>query len=637
MSLFRQLWLAVISLTLAIFIGSFLVSVLSARAYLEQQLSIKNLDNANALALSLSQLPEKDPVAIELLVSAQFDSGHYQVIRLADPEHRVIVERKYAGDSLGAPVWFARVFPIRATQGIAQVQDGWRQLGTLTVTSHSRYAYAELWNGALRLLTWLLAAGFIAGVIGTLVMRMIVRPLNQVVGQAQAISERRFITLNEPRTPELKSVVRAMNQMVARLKQIFAEEAERLDQLRREINHDSVTGLPNRDAFMNYLQTALVREDAAPLGVLLIVRLTDLNEMNRLLGHGAADLLLKRVAAILTEHCAQHPAHLAARLKGADFALLAPEEADCAKLTQELVALLHQQLTSEWPAMGDHFHAGAIRYHRSDDIAKLLAAADQALAAAEGKGPNGWHAASEGEEPLARSTDAWRNLLTTAISEKRLKLALFPVRTADGRELHQESVVRLQTTPVGPWLVAGDFIPMAARLKLSSSLDFEVIRLAMDALQSAPGDIAVHLSTDTIIDWGFHNRLSNLLNQHPDIRTRLWFEISEYGVLRQPAAFREIARMLKAMRCRVGVEHAGHRLSDLAQLADLGLDYLKVDSNLIRAIEQNHGNQALLKGLCKMAHTLEITVIAEGVESQAELALLLQLGFDAATGPAVTD
>ena len=108
-------------------------------------------------------MPEKDPVAIELLVSAQFDSGHYQVIRLTDPEHRVIVERKYVGDALGAPAWFARIFPIRAAQGIAQVQDGWRQLGTLTVTSHSRYAYFELWNGALRLLTWLLAAGFVAG------------------------------------------------------------------------------------------------------------------------------------------------------------------------------------------------------------------------------------------------------------------------------------------------------------------------------------------------------------------------------------------------------------------------------------------------------------------------------------------
>lgn len=635
MSLIRQLWLAVISMMLVIFIGSFLVSVLTARIYLEQQLSIKNLDNANALALTLSQLPDKDLTAIELLVSAQFDTGHYQEIRLTNPAHRVIVERQSAGDALGAPAWFARVFPIHTTPGIAQVQDGWRQLGTLSVSSHSRYAYRELWQGALILSSWLLAAGLLAGAIGTLLLRMIVRPLNQVVGQAQAISERQFITLHEPRTPELKSVVRAMNQMVARLKQMFAEEAGRLDLLRREVNHDAVTGLQNRDAFMNSFQTALVREDAAPLGALLIVRLKDLGEINRQLGRDSVDLLLKQVASILTEHCTRHSEHIAARLNGADFALLAPNEIEIAKLTQEVAALLHQQLTSDWPAMADHFHIGAIRYRRSDDITTLLAAADQALATAEGKSPNTWHVADEGEAPLARSADAWRNLLSTAVAEKRLKLALFPVRTTSG-QLHQESVVRLQTSIEGPWLVAGDFIPMAARLKLSSTLDFEVIRLALDTLQSSPGDIAVNLSTDTIADWGFHNQLSGLLNQHPDLCARLWIEVSEYGAFRQLEAFRDLARTLKTLHCRIGIEHAGHRLSDLAQLADLGLDYLKVDSSLVRAIDQHSGNQELLKGLCKMAHTFDITVIAEGVQNEAELALLPQLGFDAATGPAVS-
>ncbi len=636
MSLLRQLWLAVISMMLIIFIGSFLVSVLTARVYLEQQLSIKNLDNANALALTLSQLPDKDPTAIELLVSAQFDTGHYQEIRLADPSHLVIVERKHAGDALGAPAWFARVFPIRTTPGIAQVQDGWRQLGTLTVSSHSRYAYRELWRGALQLLGWLLAAGLFAGVIGTFLLRMIVRPLNQVVGQAQAISERRFTTLSEPRTPELKSVVRAMNQMVARLKQMFAEEAERLDHLQREINHDSVTGLPNRDAFMNLLQATLASEDAAPLGVLLFVRMADLGEINRQAGHGKADLLLQQVDTLLNAHCAQHTGHIAARLNGTDFALLAPDAIAIADMAEKIVALLSQQLASDWPTVKDHFHVGAVRYHRSDDIVALLATADQALATAESKGPNGWHAADEGEEPLAHSADAWRNLLTTAITEKRLKLALFPVRTTSGQSLHQESMVRLQTTLDGPWLVAGDFIPMAARLKLSSTLDFEVIRLALDTLQSVPGDLAVHLSTDTIADWGFHNRLSSLLNQHPDLCARLWIEVSEYGAFRQLEAFRDLARTLKAMRCRVGIEHAGHRLSDLAQLADLGLDYLKVDSSLVRAIDQHTGNQELLKGLCKMARTFGITVIAEGVQTEGELALLPQLGFDAATGPAVS-
>lgn len=633
MSLFRQLWLAVISLTIVIFIGSFFVSVLSARSYLEQQLSIKNIDNANALALTLSQLPERDPTAIELLVSAQFDSGHYQEIRLDDPAQRVILQRTYAGDALGAPAWFAQIFPIRTTPGVAQVQDGWRQLGTLTVTSHSRYAYRELWRGALQLLAWLLAAGLLAGIIGTLLMRIIVRPLNQVVAQAQAISERRFTTLAEPRTPELKSVVRAMNQMVERLKQIFADEAARLDHLRREINQDAVTGLPNRDAFMNQLQSALHREDAASLGVLLLVRLTDLGEIKRQVGHGKADLLLQQVAALLNKHCAHYPQHIAGRLNGADFALLAPDWIAMTDLAKEIVDLLNAPLAANWPNVQDHFHIGAVRYHRNDDLTALLATADQALAAAESKGPNGWHALEDQAQPLAPSADAWRNLLTSAVAEKRLKLALFPVQTFTGLSLHQESVIRLQTSVDGPWLVAGDFIPMATRLKLSATLDLAVVQLALDTLHTTPGDIAINFSAETVADWGFHNRLANLLSAYPELCPRLWIEVSEYGAFRQLEAFRDLARQLKAMRCRIGIEHAGQRLSELAQLADLGLDYLKVDNSLIRAIDQHSANQTLLQGLCKIAHTFGITVIAEGVQNAAELAVLPQLGFDAATGP----
>jgi len=92
MSLIKQLWLATAVLMLVAFSGSFLVSSLSAKAYLEEQLLIKNLENATALASTLSQMP-KDKVTLELLISSQFDAGHYESIRLADPYGNLIVER----------------------------------------------------------------------------------------------------------------------------------------------------------------------------------------------------------------------------------------------------------------------------------------------------------------------------------------------------------------------------------------------------------------------------------------------------------------------------------------------------------------------------------------------------------------
>ena len=207
MSLIKQLWIAIIVVMTIAFGGSMVVSVLSARHYLEQQLQVKNIDNATALALSLSQLP-KDPVTVELQVATQFDAGHYRFIRIVSPTGQTVVERVFTGQLQGAPAWFARLIPIRAVPGQALIQDGWKQYGTLTLASHEQYVYKSLWDGTLELLLWFVLGSVITGIAGTLAIRFITRPLGDVVGQAEAIAERRFLRIAEPRTPELRSVVR---------------------------------------------------------------------------------------------------------------------------------------------------------------------------------------------------------------------------------------------------------------------------------------------------------------------------------------------------------------------------------------------------------------------------------------------
>lgn len=637
MSLFRQLWLAVIGLAIVAFVGSFFVSLFTARNYIEQQLYIKNADNAAALALVLTQLPEKDPVMVELMISAQFDTGHYQAIELLDPQHGTIVGRQYTGQELGAPAWFVRLFPLRAEPGIAQVQDGWKQYGTLKVVSHSRFAYRELWRGVLELAGWFFAAGLLAGVLGSLLLRFITRPLNQVVDQAKAISERRFVTITEPRTPELKSVVQAMNDMVNRLRLMFAEEAARLETLRRQVNHDPLTGLPNRGFFMARLKQALSAEDATPQGVLLMLRLRSLDDLNLRLGHGRADRLLQDVARVLKEVCARHGECMSARLKGSDFALLASGLETARQLTDDIAETLNREVVATWQAIEDIYHLGAVRYRRGEDIGALLAIADQTLAAAENKGPNAAHILErEEEQPIALSGDAWRKLLSDAVSEGRLKLAMFPVLGPGGKPVHQESAARLQAELGGPWLSAGDFIPMAMRLKLTIPLDLEIVRLALEDLAGDSGDVAVNLSADAIADWTFREKMVELLRQRPEQGRRLWVEVPEYGVFRHFDAFRAFSSSLKALGCHIGIEHFGHHFGEITRLAELGMDYLKIDSGFIRGIDQNPGNQEFLRGLCKMAHTVGIMVIAEGVQTEAELALLPEIGFDGATGQAVS-
>jgi EAL domain-containing protein (putative c-di-GMP-specific phosphodiesterase class I) len=208
--------------------------------------------------------------------------------------------------------------------------------------------------------------------------------------------------------------------------------------------------------------------------------------------------------------------------------------------------------------------------------------------------------------------------------------------SGDGKNaLHNESVIRLKVDDTGTLMTAGDFMPMAAQLNLTAPLDLGVVKMAIEHLQHSTGDVAVNLSAETIADFHFRNELAKLLKAYPDVCKRLLFEVPEYGVFRQFDAFRDLARTLKSLGCRVGVEYFGQRFAESDKLADLALDYIKVHPSYVRGIADNVGNQEFLMGLCKVAHAIGITVVALGVEKKEDLPLLAKLGFDGATGPGI--
>lgn len=644
MSLFRQLWLAVILVTLTSFIGSFAVSMLSTRSYFEQQLHRKNIDSANSLALSMSQL-SKDPVTIGLQITALFNSGQYESISITSPDGKVLAERVQDRLDANVPEWFIDLFPINAEAGRAQVSDNWMQFGVIKVVSHARLAYQALWEQTENLMIWFLAAGILSGFIGMVILHRIKQPLAAMISQAEAITERRFLTISEPRIPELRSIARATNDMIRRLHNRTIEETSRLAILNERVNHDPVTGLANRDYFMSRLREIVEVEskDAAPGGILLLIRLNDLEEINQKLGHSETNKLLCQVGSLMSRIADEalnvnRSDYLAARLNGSDFALIISNTNDTSRLANRLTSELTTLLSRTGGSITDFCHIGAIRYQRGDKSGELLTNADAALAIAEGMGSNACHIITpqSGHSliPTVNISD-WRHIFSDALGEDRFKLDFHSVISPTGKQLHREAVVRMQAQRTGGWLDAGDFIAIAARLNLTGPLDLAVVRHALEPLRSSSDELAINLSIETIADWEFRNELSNLLSQHPDLCRRMWVEVPEYGAFRSLEAFHAFCHTFKKLGCRIGIDHFGRHFSELQKLADLGLDYLKVDAGFVHGINQNKENQKLLKGFCSLAHRLSIIVIATGVQTEAERKALTRLGFDGATGPGV--
>lgn len=633
MSLTKQLWLALIVIMLLAFGGSFAISTLGARSYLEQQLYLKNQDNAASLALAMSQL-EKHPVTLELLVGAHFDSGHYRQISLVQPTGEVLVERNNPPLPTTVPEWFTNLIPIEVAPGIAQIQDGWRQFATLTLLSHDRFAYQELWDESVDLALWFLGGLIICGLVGSGVVRVITRPVAAVVGQAEAISQRQFVTVVEPVTDEFKRIVRAMNSLSERVRTMLETETERLEKLRRLAHSDPLTGLANREHFLAALESLLEHEQTSG-GSLVIGRISGLDGLNRQLGRQVVDQLLLRIGTSLQQLVDERHGWQAGRLNGADFVLLAAESPDTLTVARELSARLHLALDGANLEEERLLPIGGTRFAAGERISTVLSRADGALIMAERDAGVAIQVAEPSSHEVGPTDLAtWQLALTEALRNDGVRLAEYPVLGAQGNNIHFEAPVRLRLDD--DWRSATYFMPWVAKLDLLPELDRQVIAAALNELEaSSDKHLAVHVSGEAIMAPGFRGEVLRLLQRYSPVAHRLWLEVPEAAAFRQLNAFRELCRELKPFGCRVGLEHVGSQFSRISELQELGLDFIKIDGALIRGVQQNSSSEVFLRSLSTIAHAIGLLVIAEGVGSDRESAGLFELGFDAVTGPGV--
>src|SRR5450830_1786769 len=296
MSLFKQLLIAICVFLVVAFSGSFIVSLESSRAQYVNQLRSHAQDAATALALSLTPNID-DPAMTELMVSSIFDSGYYASIRVVDlSNNQVLVERAAEPDASSVPAWFVKMIGLAPAGGDAIVSRGWQQAARVEVVSHPMFALAKLWQSALGSLGWLLLCGAASAVLGALLLRRQLKPLDYMVEQSHAIARREFISLPDlPRTPEL---------------------------LRVESYQDSLTGLANRRYFEMQLNSRVSNLEEASSGYLLILRVNDLGGLNQRLGGQRTDQLLQAVSQQLVRTCAKYPEthNLITRSRGGEFA-----------------------------------------------------------------------------------------------------------------------------------------------------------------------------------------------------------------------------------------------------------------------------------------------------------------------------
>lgn len=636
MSLIKQLWLAIVVILSFAFAGVFILSTVASKHYFEQQLQAKNDDNATTLALSMTQM-KKEPVDIDLLIAAQFDTGHYRYIGLQDPDGKIMNERINATSKTKAPAWFVRFIPLQLHPGQADIQEGWSQYGTLFIESDANVAYDKLWNNTLMAAVWMLLIGILGCLAGGEILRKILKPLDKVIEQAESIGENRFITIEVPKTQEFKTVVMAMNALSNRIKKIVSEESVRLDQLRLENNYDHITGLMNFEYFIKTMDATISHEEYFHEGALMISRLGNLSAIDQKLGYKATNTLLKSIADSLMKACKSYTGLSVGRLNGTDFAVFSHHPVDHYSFGNQFKKLL-EKISSAYEQSAEIHFSSVVSKVRSKDSATTMITVCSRHLTEIGAGPAGMlHILEPDDLNLYESNPEteWLTLLNSALDQRRIKLESYPVVDQTGALMHTESPVRLQLTPDGKWFCAGEFITWATRLNLMARLDTLVFETAVESLKKGANAIGLNVSASAICNITFIDTISNTLRAMPHIAEKLYFEITEQDAFDHLPEFHHFCEKVRGLGCKLGIEHVSTCISRLGELHDMGLYYIKIDASIIRGIENSEANKTLLRGLCMIAHSIGLIAIAEGVHTADEIGVLKHIGIDGMTGPGI--
>jgi diguanylate cyclase (GGDEF)-like protein len=633
MSLFKQLLIAICLFLVVAFTGSFMVSLESSRTQYVNQLRSHAQDAATALALSLTPNID-DPAMVELLVSSIFDSGYYTSIRVVDLKtDQTLVERNGIPAVNNVPDWFVKMIGLEAAGGDAIVSRGWEQAARVEVVSHPMFALAKLWQSALGSLGWLLVCGAVSAVLGALLLRRQLRPLDYMVQQSHAIARREFLSLPQlPRTPELRRVVQAMNQMVEKLKALFQEQAERSEKLRSESYQDTLTGLANRRYFEMQLNARVSNPEQASSGYLLLLRVKDLAGLNQRLGGQRTDEVLKAVGEQLSRECAKYPEtqNLVTRIRGGEFAVLAPglvrEEAlQLAQNLDSALASLHATGATDVPTVAS---IGLAPFAHGDSPQAVLSLGDQALAQAEGQGEQNWacleHSLSAN---VGDDHHAWHRLLDQALNQRRFELYFQPVVAAQDTQLvlHHKVLSRLLDEQ-GQTIPAGRFLPWLERFGWTSRLDLLMLEQVLEQMGGHEESLALNLSSATLADPQAQNKVFEILRAHSNLGPRLTLEIGEEQLPEQ-AVLEQLTRRLRELGFSLSLQRFGGRFSMIGNLARLGLAYLKIDGSYIRAIDLESDKRLFIEAIQRAAHSIDLPLIAERVETQGELSVIREMGL----------
>lgn len=418
-----------------------------------------------------------------------------------------------------------------------------------------------------------------------------------------------------------------------------AEESE--TQYRHLAQHDALTGLPNRMLFADRLDVTFSnRLHQHTTAALMQCDLDYFKRINDTLGHQAGDYLLTEVARRLT-YCVRESDTIA-RFGGDEFAILLTNltrQSDAANIAKKIVRALNEPFSFN----GQRFYSGiSIGIAILDDSAKnldeLMYHADLALYRAKDSGRAQYQFFDSGLNVDAKRASILKRELATILNGQQLYLEFQPkldLRT--GKLNGVEALARWKHSTLGQ-IPPSEFIPMAeasGQILMMSEWIFEEAARAARTLEQTLGEtlpISVNLSALQLKQGGLQRFIEQLLTTYRISPSALELEITETSAMQNLPLASSQLQTLRDMGVKVAIDDFGTGYSSLALATKLPADQIKIDQSFVSGVLETATDTAAVNATVILAHSLDMSVVAEGVETMRQLDYLSDIGCNAAQG-----
>jgi diguanylate cyclase (GGDEF)-like protein len=438
---------------------------------------------------------------------------------------------------------------------------------------------------------------------------------------------------------ELKQAERVAGQVVLAL-----ANARMVDQIRFLAYFDSLTGLPNRVSFKRRLIEDLEQSNLRKQR--LAVCFLDLDHFSRIndtLGHRFGDRLVQEVAHRVRSCCQKHaPAAEVARLGGDEFTVIVPD-LPAGDSASYLATKLLESFNTPFALDGHEVFVSAsigIAVFPTDgiDLESLLKNADLAMYQAKKNGRNTFNLFATSMETSANRRLTLERELRRAIELEEFTLWYQPViDLKSGRVASAEALVRWQH-PTDGLILPAEFIPLCEETGFINVLGEWILRTAcnqnrsweLDGLAAIP--IAINLSGQQLRGGGTVELVRQVLADSGLDPRRLVLELTESTLMEGVGDARTVLPALSALGVGLAIDDFGTGYSSLSYLKNFPVNALKIDKSFIRDVTNDPNDAAITSAIVAMGHALELTVVAEGVETEAQLDMLRGLGCDMIQG-----